>query len=96
MKKRIVFLLTALFVFAFSSLASANVEMGMTGSVVQSVQYMLIDTGYLSDGADGALYDGKRDWNLLFGQRAAGAEGARRQTLPDDGRIRLPGGQALP
>ena len=29
-------------------------------------------------------------------KRAAGAEGARRQTLPDDGRIRLPGGQALP
>ena len=26
----------------------------------------------------------------------SGAEGARRQTLPDDGRIRLPGGQALP
>lgn len=25
----------------------------------------------LSDGADGALYDGKRNWNLLFGQRAA-------------------------
>ena len=54
------------------------------------------EEGWLSDGADGALYDGKRDWNLLFGQRAAGAEGARRQTLPDDGRIRLPGGQALP
>ena len=58
MKKRIVFLLTALFVFAFSSLASANVEMGMTGSVVQSVQYMLIDTGYLSDGADGVFGSG--------------------------------------
>lgn len=27
--------------------------MGMSGSVVQSVQYMLMDTGYLSDGADG-------------------------------------------
>ena len=54
------------------------------------------DIEFVSDGADGALYDGKRAWNLLFGQRAAGAEGARRQTLPDDGRIRLPGGQALP
>ena len=40
----------------------------------------------LSDGADGALYDGKKGLNLRFGQRAAGAEGARRQTLPDDGR----------
>lgn len=27
--------------------------MGMSGSAVQSVQYMLMDTGYLSDGADG-------------------------------------------
>ncbi|MCH4167335.1 MAG: 3D domain-containing protein [Megasphaera sp.] len=32
--------------------------MGMSGSVVQSVQYMLEDTGYLSDGADGVFGDG--------------------------------------
>lgn len=38
-----------------TSLACAKVEMGMSGSVVQSVQYMLIDAGYLSDGADGAF-----------------------------------------
>lgn len=31
-----------------------------------------------------------------LGSVQPGAEGARRQTLPDDGRIRLPGGQALP
>ena len=39
--------------FAFTSLACASVQMGMSGSVVQSVQYMLQDTGYLSGSADG-------------------------------------------
>lgn len=53
MKNRILILLTFIFVFACSSLVCAKVEMGMSGSVVQSVQYMLMDTGYLSDGADG-------------------------------------------
>lgn len=58
MRNRILVLLTALFVCAFSSLVCAKVEMGMSGSVVQSVQYMLEDTGYLSDGADGIFGDG--------------------------------------
>lgn len=53
MKNRILILLTFIFVFACSSLVCAKVEMGMSGSAVQSVQYMLMDTGYLSDGADG-------------------------------------------
>ncbi|WP_301859930.1 peptidoglycan-binding protein [uncultured Megasphaera sp.] len=44
-----------MFVFVCSSLVCAKVEIGMTGSVVQSVQYMLMDTGYLADGADGAF-----------------------------------------
>lgn len=55
MKNRILILLTFIFVFACSSLVYAKVEMGMSGSVVQSVQYMLMDTGYLSDGADGSF-----------------------------------------
>ena len=46
-------LVTMIFVFAFSSLACASVQMGMKGSVVQSVQYMLQDAGYLSGSADG-------------------------------------------
>jgi DMSO/TMAO reductase YedYZ heme-binding membrane subunit len=46
LNKRIVILLTVLFVLVFSSIASAKVEMGMTGSAVQRVQYMLIATGY--------------------------------------------------
>mgnify|MGYP000832050597 CR=1 FL=1 len=58
MNKRIVILLTVLFVLVFSSIASAKVEMGMTGSAVQRVQYMLIATGYLSDGADGVFGSG--------------------------------------
>jgi 3D (Asp-Asp-Asp) domain-containing protein len=55
LRNRILILLTALFVFACCSLVCAKVEMGMSGSVVQSVQYMLQDTGYLSDGADGVF-----------------------------------------
>ncbi|WP_078791777.1 peptidoglycan-binding protein [Megasphaera cerevisiae] len=47
-----------IFVFAFSSLVCAKVEMGMSGSAVQSVQYMLMDTGYLSNGADGVFGSG--------------------------------------
>lgn len=58
MRNRILILLAALFVCACSSLVCAKVEMGMSGSVVQSVQYMLEDTGYLSDGADGVFGDG--------------------------------------
>ena len=50
-----------MFVFACSSLACAKVEMGMTGSVVQNVQYMLIDTGYLEDGADGIFGQATED-----------------------------------
>ncbi|MED9919797.1 MAG: peptidoglycan-binding domain-containing protein, partial [Megasphaera sp.] len=46
-------LVTMIFVFAFSSLACASVQMGMKGSLVQSVQYMLQDAGYLSGSADG-------------------------------------------
>lgn len=34
--------------------------MGMSGSVVQSVQYMLQDTGYLSGGADGVFGAGTK------------------------------------
>lgn len=57
MRNRILILLTALLVCACSSLVCAKVEMGMSGSVVQSVQYMLQDTGYLSNGADGIFGD---------------------------------------
>ena len=53
LKHRMLILVTMIFVFAFSSLACASVQMGMKGSVVQSVQYMLQDAGYLSGSADG-------------------------------------------
>ena len=58
MKNRILILLTMVFVFACSSLVSAKVEIGMSGSTVQSVQYMLQDAGYLSGGADGVFGSG--------------------------------------
>ncbi|MFP8919170.1 peptidoglycan-binding protein [Megasphaera sp.] len=45
--------MTTICMFAFTSLACASVQLGMSGSVVQSVQYMLQDTGYLSGSADG-------------------------------------------
>lgn len=50
-----------MFVFVCSSLVCAKVEMGMNGSVVQSVQYMLMDTGYLADGADGVFGSATED-----------------------------------
>ena len=43
----------------------------------------------LSDGADGALYDGKGLGTCYLGGVQPAQKGARRQTLPDDGRIRL-------
>ncbi len=58
MKNRILILLTMVFVFACSSLVSAKVEIGMSGSTVQSVQYMLQDAGYLSGGTDGVFGSG--------------------------------------
>lgn len=53
LRNRILILMTTICIFAFTSLACASVQMGMSGSVVQSVQYMLQDTGYLSGSADG-------------------------------------------
>ena len=35
--------------------------MGMNGSAVQSVQYMLMDTGYLAGGADGIFGSATED-----------------------------------
>ncbi|HJE81884.1 MULTISPECIES: peptidoglycan-binding protein [Megasphaera] len=61
MKNRILILLTLIFVFACSSLVCAKVEMGMNGSAVQSVQYMLMDTGYLAGGADGIFGSATED-----------------------------------
>ncbi len=54
-------LVTFIVVFACSSLVCAKVEMGMTGSAVQSVQYMLIDAGYLAGGADGIFGSATKD-----------------------------------
>ena len=61
MKKRILILLTLILVFACSSLVCAKVEMGMNGAAVQSVQYMLMDTGYLAGGADGIFGSATED-----------------------------------
>lgn len=56
MSKRLVIFLATLFVLGFSTIAFANVRFGMTGSAVQSVQYMLINAGYLQSGADDGVF----------------------------------------
>ena len=60
MKNRILFVITMLVILASSSLVCAKVEVGMSGSTVQSVQYMLQDTGYLSGEADGIFGGGTK------------------------------------
>ena len=61
MKNRILILLTLIFVFAYSSLFCSKVELGMNGSAVQIVNYMLMDTGYLAGGADGIFGSATED-----------------------------------
>ncbi|WP_234987551.1 peptidoglycan-binding protein [Megasphaera vaginalis (ex Bordigoni et al. 2020)] len=58
MNKRIRILFTALFIFVCSAVVYAKLDVGMTGAEVQSVQYMLSDTGYLTGGADGVFGSG--------------------------------------
>lgn len=84
MRKRILLLFTMVFVFACSSLVCANMEMGMSGAAVQRLQYMLIDAGYLSDGADGVFGAATRDAVTRFqaakGLAADGVVGTRTLT----------------
>lgn len=58
MKKYITLLFTLLFTLACSVMVMANVSLGMTGTRVESVQNMLIGTGYLTGGADGVFGSG--------------------------------------
>lgn len=58
MRKTFLFGLMMLFVLSMCSLSFAKVEKGMSGVEVQSIQYMLIDSGYLSGGADGQFGSG--------------------------------------
>ena len=58
MRKKIWLILLVSFVLSMCSLSFAKVEKGMSGAEVQSVQNMLIDAGYLTDGADGVFGSG--------------------------------------
>lgn len=60
MKKRLLVILMTLFVLSISSLSFAKLEEGMSTPEVQYVQYMLIDAGYLSGGADGVFGSGTK------------------------------------
>ena len=83
LKKYLLIFLLASFFLTMSSLSFAKVEKGMTGAEVQNVQYMLIDAGYLSDGADGVFGSGTesavRRFQADHGLDADGVVGA--QTL---------------
>ena len=60
MKKRMITILMMLFVLSISSVSFAKLEQGMNSPEVQYMQYMLIDAGYLSNGADGVFGSGTR------------------------------------
>lgn len=55
LKKHLLIILIASFFLLMSSLSFAKVEKGMSGTDVQNVQYMLINSGYMSGGADGVF-----------------------------------------